>query len=401
VSEYDSQMMSLSKLADGSDWAGGQQLRLAFENSILSLTANIFCAFVIVVLFWPLAQSQGLIVWLASVCVLTLSWLILQQKYNKQAEISSEAFPRWRNAFLACAFVSGCTWGALSIFMFPDGSFLHQAYLTFVLAAVCTGAVTAYAPLPGAFPTFAVPVLMPYAYAIWSTGTPEASLMAALVTAFMFILLRTASVSRRNVEDVLSLQVLNADLTRALHHRATHDSLLDLVNHGEFNRRLERLAMEERREGSEYCLIFLDLDLFKAVNDKGGHAAGNKILQGVATILKNRIRDKDTAARVGGDEFALLLEHCPHKRAQEIAEAIRSDIAKLKVEHDKAEYSVQASLGVSYAQSGVQSSSAVLKAADAACYAAKQKGRNQVHINKASDLFETTNRFDLTNGSHS
>jgi hypothetical protein len=139
-------MMSLSKLADGSDWAGGQQLRLAFENSILSLTANIFCAFVIVVLFWPLAQSQGLIAWLASVCILTLSWLILQQKFNKEAEISSEAFPRWRNTFLACAFVSGCTWGTLSIFMFPDGSFLHQAYLTFVLAAVCTGAVTAYAP---------------------------------------------------------------------------------------------------------------------------------------------------------------------------------------------------------------------------------------------------------------
>jgi len=393
-------MMTLSKLADGSDWASGQQLRLAFENSILSLTANIFCAFVIVVLFWPLSESQGLIAWLGSVCVLTLGWLILQQKFNKETEISSAALPRWRYAFLVCAFFSGATWGMFSIFMFPDGSFLHQTYLTFVLAAVCAGAVTAYAPLPGAFPTFAIPVLMPYAYSIWATGTPEASLLAALVTAFMFILLRTASVSRRNVEDVLSLQVLNADLTRALHHRATHDSLLDLVNHGEFNRRLERLAMEERREGSEYCLIFLDLDLFKDVNDKGGHAAGDKILQGVATILKNRIRTSDTAARVGGDEFALLLEHCPHKRALEIAEAIRKDIAELKIEHDKSEFSVQASLGVTYGESGVQSSAAILSAADAACYAAKQNGRNQVRVNKASDQFETTDRFDLTKGTH-
>jgi diguanylate cyclase (GGDEF)-like protein len=396
--EHDTQMMTLSNLANGQGWAGRQQLRLAFENSILSLTANIFCAFVIVVLLWPLSQGQGLIAWLGSICVLTLIWLTLQQKFEKQTEISSADFPLWRNAFVACAGATGCAWGVLSLFMFPENSVLHQAYLTFVLAAVCAGAVTAYAPLRGAFPAFAVPVLMPYAYSIWSTGSPEATLMAALVTAFMYLLLRTASQSRRNVEDVLALQVQNADLTRALHHRATHDSLLELVNHGEFNRRLDRLALEERREGSEYCLIFLDLDMFKAVNDEGGHAAGDKILHGVATILNNRTRATDTTARVGGDEFAILLEGCPHRRAQEIAEAIRKDISELTIEQDNNNYSVQASLGVSYGESGVHSSSAILKAADAACYASKQKGRNQVHINKASDLFETTDRFDLTKG---
>jgi diguanylate cyclase (GGDEF)-like protein len=405
VSEFDSQMMTLSNLADDQGWVGGQQLRLAFENSMLSLTANIFCAFVIVILLWPLSQGQGLIAWLGSICVLTLIWLILQQKFDKQFakqnEISNADFPRWRNAFIACAAATGCAWGVLSLFMFPEDSTLHQAYLTFVLAAVCASAVTAYAPLPYAFPAFAVPVLMPYAYSIWSAGSPQATLMASLVTAFMYILLRTASQSRRNVEDILSLQVKNADLTRALHHRATHDSLVELINHGEFNRRLDRLAMEERREGSEYCLIFIDLDLFKAVNDNGGHAAGDKILQGVATILKRRTRATDTVARVGGDEFALLLEGCPHHRAEEIGEAIRKDIAELTIEHDQNNYSVQASLGISFGESGTHSASAMLKAADAACYAAKQQGRNRVHINKASDLFAATDRFEITRGSAS
>jgi diguanylate cyclase (GGDEF)-like protein len=207
--------------------------------------------------------------------------------------------------------------------------------------------------------------------------------------------MRTARESRRNVQDVLDLQVRNADLTRALHHRATHDSLVNLVNHGEFNRRLERLVQDERRNDKEFSLIFIDLDLFKKVNDTGGHAAGDLILKGVANILRSRTRSGDTVARVGGDEFALLLDGCPHKRAEDVAESIRQDIADLVIAYEDHDYSVQASLGVSYGKGGRHSASGMLKAADAACYSAKENGRNQVCSNPASDLFQTTDRFEL------
>jgi len=386
--------MTLTSIADGPEWMGGQQLRLAFENSIMSLTANIFCSFVIVILLWPVVDNQGLIAWLGSICMLTLCRLILQQKYEKN-EVGPAEYNFWRITFIASAFLAGCLWGALSIFLFPDSSILHQAYLTFVLGGVCAGAVTAYAPLRGAFPAFVVSVLAPYALAMSMTDHAEGKVMAALVGAFLLILLRTSRLARKNVEDVLALQVRNADLTRALHHRATHDSLVDLVNHGEFNRRLERIASTDRREGGEYSLIFIDLDLFKEVNDSGGHAAGDMILKGVATSLKHLTRAGDTVARVGGDEFALLLEGCPHKRAMDIAERIRQDISDLRIDLDGLTYSVKASLGVAYGQSGVHSASGMLKAADAACYSAKQDGRNQVCINKANDHFETTDRFEL------
>ncbi len=394
MAHQETQIMTLTSMADGPEWVGGQQLRLAFENSIMSLTANIFCSFVIVILLWPVVDNQGLIAWLGSICILTLFRLILQQKYEK-AEVGPAEYNFWRIAFIASAFIAGCVWGALSIFLFPDNSILHQAYLTFVLGGVCAGAVTAYAPLRGAFPAFVVSVLAPYAFAMSMTNNEEGKVMAALVGAFLLILLRTARLARKNVEDVLALQVRNADLTRALHHRATHDSLVDLVNHGEFNRRLERIASTDRREGGEYSLIFIDLDLFKEVNDSGGHAAGDMILKGVATGLKRLTRAGDTVARVGGDEFALLLEGCPHKRAMDIAERIRQDISDLRVDLDGLTYSVKASLGVAYGQSGVHSASGMLKAADAACYSAKQDGRNQVCINKANDHFETTDRFEL------
>jgi diguanylate cyclase (GGDEF)-like protein len=212
----------------------------------------------------------------------------------------------------------------------------------------------------------------------------------------MLIFLRAARESRQHVCDILELQVRNAELTRKLHYRATHDSLVDLVNHGEFNHRLARLTKDNRRENNEYSLVFIDLDLFKEVNDTGGHAAGDLILKGVANILRSHIRAGDTAARVGGDEFALLLDGCPHDRALQIAESLRQEIAALTIRSDGIDYSVKASIGVSYGQSGKHSATGMLKAADAACYSAKEKGRNRVCSNAASDLFQTTDRFQLT-----
>jgi len=386
--------MRLQDIADSPEWAGGQQLRMAFQNSPISLSAGLFCAFVIVVMLWPVVDNRGLILWLGSISVLTLLRLSMQQSYERR-EIGPDEYKFWQQGFIATAFASGCAWGALSLFLFPETSVLHQAYLTFVIGGVCAGAVSVYAPLPRAFTAFSIPVILPFAYRIWSMGGTEGSLMAVLVAVFMLILIRTASQARNNVKDILDLQVRNAGLTRALHHRATHDSLVDLVNHGEFNRRLERLTKDNRREDDEYSLIFIDLDLFKEVNDSGGHAAGDLILKGVADILRARTRSGDTAARVGGDEFALLLDGCPHKRALDIAESVREDIATLIVEYEGLQYSVKASIGVSYGQSGVHNATGMLKAADAACYSAKEDGRNRVCINPASDLFQTTDRFEI------
>jgi diguanylate cyclase (GGDEF)-like protein len=386
---------TLSNFADNPEWTGEQQLRLAFKNSTVSLSAGIFCAFVIVFLLWPVVDNKGLILWLGSLSVLTLLRLGMQQNFSSR-EIGIKEYKFWHQGFVATAFTSGCAWGALSIFLFPENSVLHQAYLTFIIGGVCAGAVSAYAPLPGAFTAFTAPALIPYALRIRQVGSDDGNLMAGLVVLFLLILMRTARESRQNFQDILDLQVRNASLTRALHHRATHDSLVDLVNHGEFNRRLERLTRDDRREVGEYSLIFIDLDLFKEVNDNGGHAAGDLILKGVADILRDKTRAGDTAARVGGDEFALLLDGCPHGRALDIAESVRQDIAQLSVESGGMSYSVKASIGVSYGQTGTHSATGMLKAADAACYTAKEEGRNRVCINPASDLFQTTDRFELS-----
>jgi diguanylate cyclase (GGDEF)-like protein len=222
--------------------------------------------------------------------------------------------------------------------------------------------------------------------------------MAAMAGLFLVLLNRVANQSGLALHSVLALQKRNAQLTRALHHQATHDSLVGLINHGEFLRRLNRLTSASARGHQDFSVVFIDLDLFKTVNDSGGHAAGDALLRAIAEILAAHTRSRDTAARVGGDEFALLLESCPGERALEIAEHLRRDIAALKFEFEGQSFPVAASIGVAYGQTGLHSSAAVLKAADAACYAAKEAGRNRVRLLPADDMFKTTGRFSLTQG---
>jgi diguanylate cyclase (GGDEF)-like protein len=386
--------MTFGSLTDRPRWVTEQLARLAFQNAALALTASVLCAFVTVLLLWQVVDSRKLIGWLGGICIVTMLSLMLQQSFEHSNNRASH-INLWHRAYIISTFAMGCLWGALSIFLFPVESVVHQSYLAFMLAGVCAGAVTVYSPLPGAFPAFAVSALLPFGIQFYLAAPDQGALMSGLVGIFLLIVIRSAIESRSNVQELLDLQIKNTELTEALHHRATHDSLVDLANHGEFNRQLHRLAVNNRRDGNHYSLIFIDLDMFKEVNDSGGHAAGDMILKAVATILKERIRSGDTAARVGGDEFALLLDGCGEERALQIAEEIRSDIADLKVEYEGFIYTIQASIGVTYGRTNKHSATSMLKSADVACYMAKEEGRNQVRCNPASDLFQTTDRFKL------
>ncbi len=391
----DTQISTLGDLAEGPAWTEGEQLRIAFENLTQALAASVFCAFVIVALLWPVANAPALILWLGSLSTLTLLRLMMQQQYQR-SDRDAEIFMNWKRGYTGATFMAGVVWGCLAVFAFPADSILHQAYLAIVLSGISAGAVSAYAPIPRAFPFFIIPTLAPFAIQMIIHNETHGMIMALLVMAFMLALMRIARDSRNNVVSLLRLQVKNAGLTRALHHRATHDSLVNLVNHGEFNRRLQKLTCDKRRVDDDYSLIFIDLDMFKEVNDSGGHAAGDKVLRGVGELIRRNTRGGDTAARVGGDEFAAIMEGCPKHRALEVAENIRRDIENLRIEHEGRYYSVKASIGVSYGMVGEHAATSMLKAADAACYAAKEEGRNRVRDNQAGEAYQTSDRFELT-----
>jgi diguanylate cyclase (GGDEF)-like protein/PAS domain S-box-containing protein len=163
------------------------------------------------------------------------------------------------------------------------------------------------------------------------------------------------------------------------HHlslQARHDPLTGLVNRQEFERRLGHAAASAVH-GGEHALCFLDLDRFKQVNDRFGHAAGDALLIDLAGLLLSRIRGRDTLARLGGDEFALLLEHCPPEEARRVAEALVEGVRTHAFAWQGQPLSVGLSVGVVAIQPH-RDAGAQLEAADAACYRAKALGRDRV-----------------------
>ncbi len=174
------------------------------------------------------------------------------------------------------------------------------------------------------------------------------------------------------------------ELQKQLSYQATHDDLTKLLNRREFDSRLRRLLMACASSDDHHVLCYLDLDQFKIINDTCGHIAGDELLRQVAAILSQKIRSRDTLARLGGDEFAILMEHCPLDQAEVLANRIREKIEDFRFQWKSRRFSIGVSVGVVPVQrSG--SVEDVLSLADSACYEAKQRGRNRVHVFRPGD----------------
>ena len=175
------------------------------------------------------------------------------------------------------------------------------------------------------------------------------------------------------------------ELSTQLSYQATFDSLTGLVNRREFEVRLQRVIRTAEEEQTENAMCFLDLDQFKIINDTCGHVAGDELLRQVSHVLQNNIRKRDTLARLGGDEFAVLLETCSLEQAMRVADSIRDSIRNYLFVWENNSFNIGVSIGLVPINYENESITEVLKRADAACYEAKEKGRNRVHVYHPGD----------------
>jgi diguanylate cyclase (GGDEF)-like protein len=162
----------------------------------------------------------------------------------------------------------------------------------------------------------------------------------------------------------------------ALAARAEIDPLTDIVNRRGFERELKRACAYVKRYGTSAALIYLDLDGFKRINDSHGHAAGDAVLRAVAMVLSRHVRASDLAARIGGDEFAVLLWQCDEVNAQAKALALEAALARTTATHAGTPLATKASAGVAVLLPLDQPED-VLERADRAMYSRKRAARSQ------------------------
>ena len=202
---------------------------------------------------------------------------------------------------------------------------------------------------------------------------------------YINILSRAFAVKDEEAE-IIRLVGTHVDITarkkadKQISFQASHDALTGLVNRREFEHRAERLLSTVKNEMGEHALCFMDLDQFKVVNDTCGHIAGDEMLRQLGSVLQSTVRHRDTLARLGGDEFGVLMEHCSLDAARRVAKSLLKAIQDYQFSWEGHGFRVGVSIGLVPITVSTANLTQLLKDADAACYLAKDKGRNRIHI---------------------
>lgn len=211
-----------------------------------------------------------------------------------------------------------------------------------------------------------------------------ALLIANIAIAVLFVVLTLLRLDnfvrhRRRIEDELSWN-------------AAHDDLTGLPNRRSFEFELGAAMADATRPIS---LMFLDLDQFKLVNDSGGHAAGDDLLRRVARTLPSQLREGDVFARLGGDEFGVILKNCPASRGNAMAQRLRQAVEEIDFVWEGQPHRVSASIGLVQLEGATLSLVEAMRAADLACYIAKEQGRNRVHLHADDNAAEAELSADM------
>ncbi|MFH1541951.1 MAG: GGDEF domain-containing protein [bacterium] len=188
---------------------------------------------------------------------------------------------------------------------------------------------------------------------------------------------------RREMTKIMAARDAHTDKLRAL---AERDGLTGLYSRKIFSDRLNEELRRARRYGGDCGLIMFDLDHFKNINDSYGHPAGDKILRAVADILAQQIRSSDIAARIGGEEFAVILPQTDKAGSLAEAERLRGLIAGIAREYGNVTLRVTASFGVAAFAENAKTIEELMSCADQALYDAKNSGRNRVVASNQTTL---------------
>jgi diguanylate cyclase (GGDEF)-like protein len=199
-------------------------------------------------------------------------------------------------------------------------------------------------------------------------------------------------VSYREIEQRVADRTVELELvTDEMRQRALHDQLTGLPNRTLFWDRLTHRLRQGPRRSESYAVLFIDLDGFKVVNDSWGHATGDQLLIDVAKRISSELRTGDSAARIGGDEFLVLLDQVASAfAALDIAKRL-GEVLHTPFDVGPSSHTITAAIGIAMASPSLRSADELVSAADTAMYAAKRDGPGRCHL-----YDHTAHRHDAT-----
>jgi len=327
--------------------------------------------------------------WLAYMLVVEASRGLMGRRFRHSSIALGES-AAWRKRFLAGNLVSSLGWGAAGVLLFPAGDVSHQLFLTMVVLGACAVSMPALAADLRCYLLFLLPAALPQAVHLVAGGGQIQFTAGIMSGVGIALLTRMAFGAHKRLVEQLNIRFAVSDIAEELRNEmadrrraeeqltqlANYDPLTGLANRTLCEHKLGRAIVRARGGHAQLAVLFLDLDRFKTINDSLGHGIGDEVLKRVAQRLQRSITERDTVARLSGDEFILLIEDAEDREDLEaLSERILRVIGKPML-LGETELRITASIGITLLAEDSPDVKSLLANADTALYRAKKLGRN-------------------------
>jgi len=358
------------------------KLQLLYRQSYPALYVSIFAALILTAMLWSVQDHTILLTWLTILMVTALIRICLFIRYWQVMPQGKDVLV-WEKPYFITLTLTTLAWGVGSLFIMPVDSNAHQVVIYCVLIGFSGGAFSYYSAHRAVTLATIVILLTPATLKFFLSG--DQLMVGLAILAFIFFLSAvraTKGISLALHHNLLMTHELEISKAEA-EKLARVDELTRLYNRRAFYESGKRLVSYCQRHNEMISVIVIDVDNFKEINDAFGHAAGDAVLKHISTFLKQKFRKSDVAARIGGEEFGILLPTANPEVAEKLAEELRQEIEDSSIVFDEDNIKVTASIGVTSGDSDID---ILVKHADIAMYRAKESGRNSVVCYKSGAM---------------
>ena len=365
------------------DLVRAEKLALLYRQSYPAIFVSLFSCLLLSVILWPVQQKEVLISWVLILSLTTVARIILFIRYYN-IKPQGEDILVWEKPYFISLFLSSITWGIGAVYIMPIDSQVHQVLIYYFLIGMCGGAISVYSAHGVMTLVTITCLLLPVTawFLLQHNLLPVGAALGAII--FYVSVLRAGKILSSALDHSLSLAHELKNLTLELsiakekaEAMALIDELSNLNNRRAFYEKGKVLVDDCQRNNENLSIILMDIDDFKQVNDTLGHAAGDAVLVQVGSRLKQSTRNADLCARVGGEEFGILVKTSGTSGTVHLAEKLRKEISETPFIFNNKDISLSASFGVTEGKSDLDT---LFNRADTAMYKAKQEGRNRVVV---------------------
>lgn len=365
------------------DLVRAEKLALLYHQSYPAIFVSLFSCLLLSVILWPVQQKEVLISWILILSLTTVVRIILFIRYYN-IKPQGEDILVWEKPYFISLFLSSITWGIGAVYIMPIDSQVHQVLIYYFLIGMCGGAISVYSAHGVMTLVTITSLLLPVTawFLLQHNLLPVGAALGAII--FYVSVLRAGKILSSALDHSLSLAHELKNLTLELsiakekaETMALVDELSNLNNRRAFYEKGKVLVDDCQRNDENLSIILMDIDDFKQVNDTLGHAAGDAVLVQVGSRLKQSTRNADLCARVGGEEFGILVKTSGTSGTVHLAEKLRKEMSEKPFIFNNKDISLSASFGVAEGKSDLDT---LFNRADTAMYKAKEEGRNRVVV---------------------